>query len=128
MKSESMRATLRITKALADLQRLRIIMMLESGELCVCQIVAVLGLAPSTVSKHLSILADAGLVDCRKDGRWSYYSVPNKTSGVSVKQVLRWLSEALEKDHIAMDDKKKLTTVVATELDSLCRQQRTRND
>ena len=76
MNSEAMRSTLRITKALSDIQRLRILMILRAGELCVCQIIAVVGLAPSTVSKHLSILSAADLVDSRKDGRWAYYRLP----------------------------------------------------
>ncbi len=76
MGTGAMRTTLKITKALADRQRVRILMMLRSGELCVCRIVAVLGLAPSTVSKHLSLLSDAGLLDCRKEGRWAYCRLP----------------------------------------------------
>jgi DNA-binding transcriptional ArsR family regulator len=47
--------------------------MLTSGELCVCQVTEVLQLAPSTVSKHMSILRQAGLVEARKEGRWIYY-------------------------------------------------------
>ena len=91
MNSVAMRSTLRITKALADIQRLRILMMLRTGELCVCQIIAVLGLAPSTVSKHLSILSGAGLVDSRKDGRWAFYRLPQGAELKAVKPVLKWL-------------------------------------
>jgi DNA-binding transcriptional ArsR family regulator len=60
------------TKALADETRVRTLLSLRQGELCVCQITELFGLAPSTVSKHLSILFQAGLVDSRKDGRWMY--------------------------------------------------------
>ncbi len=62
----------RVHKALAHSARLRILAMLGGGELCVCQITAVLGLAPSTVSAHLKELRTAGLVEERKDGRWVY--------------------------------------------------------
>ena len=121
-----MRATLRITKALADLQRVRILMMLGPGELCVCQIVEVLGLAPSTISKHLSILSAAGLVDFRKDGRWMYYRLPEGTSGAVVRPVLKWLGDTLKNDHTIEQDAKKLRTVVSCDPGSLCRRQRGR--
>ena len=62
-----------ITKALADEQRVRVLLALERGELCVCQIVELMGLATSTISKHMSILKQARLVDSRKQGRWIYY-------------------------------------------------------
>ncbi|HSW02527.1 MAG TPA: metalloregulator ArsR/SmtB family transcription factor [Sedimentisphaerales bacterium] len=67
-----MRDVLDLTKAMADGNRLRVLMALTGGELCVCQIVELLQLAPSTVSKHMSILRQAGLVEGRKDGRWMY--------------------------------------------------------
>ncbi len=64
-----------VHKALAHPARLRIMAMLRAGELCVCQLTAVLGLAPSTVSQHLSDLKRAGLIAERKDGRWVHYSL-----------------------------------------------------
>ena len=73
-----MKDFLNITKALADENRLRMLMALQDGELCVCQITELMGLAMSTVSKHLSILYQAGLVNARKEGRWMYYSLPGK--------------------------------------------------
>src|ERR1017187_7221762 len=76
-----MRDCLNITKALSDENRLRMLMALRDGELCVCQLTELMGLAMSTVSKHLSILYQAGLVAARKDARWMYYSLPRK--GVS---------------------------------------------
>jgi DNA-binding transcriptional ArsR family regulator len=74
----SMREFMAITKALADEKRVRALQALQDGELCVCQITELFGLAASTISKHLSILYQAGLVDSRKDGRWIYYSLPAK--------------------------------------------------
>ena len=62
MRNDEIRTVLRVTKALSDGQRIRIMMLLRGGELCVCRIVEVLALAPSTVSKHLSILSEADLV------------------------------------------------------------------
>ena len=126
MNSETMRATLRVTKALADSQRVRILMMLEPGELCVCQIVEVLGLAPSTVSKHLSILAAADLVMVRRDGRWAHYHLPSPAAGVFTEPVLAWLGDALRDDERIVQDAKKLKAVTADNPEDLCRRQRTR--
>ena len=64
---------LNVTKALAEENRLRILLALGVEELCVCQIIELLELAPSTVSKHMSVLKQARMVDSRKDGRWTYY-------------------------------------------------------
>jgi ArsR family transcriptional regulator, arsenate/arsenite/antimonite-responsive transcriptional repressor len=64
----------RTYKALAHPVRLRVLAMLDGGELCVCQMTAVTGLAPSTVSAHLSDLKSAGLLVERKEGRWVSYA------------------------------------------------------
>jgi len=124
MNGEAMRATLRVTKALADLQRVRILLMLQPDELCVCQIVEVLGLAPSTVSKHLSVLNDAGLLDSRKDGRWMYYRLPEGSAGEFVRPVLKWIGVALKGDDAIRRDAATLKRVVACDPESLCRRQR----
>lgn len=62
-----------VAQALGDGTRLRALLALRGGELCVCDLIALLGLAPSTVSKHLALLWQAGLVERRKEGRWHYY-------------------------------------------------------
>ena len=62
-----------VIKALADENRVRALLALRSHELCVFQVTELLGLAPSTVSKHTSILKQARLVDSRKNGHWIYY-------------------------------------------------------
>lgn len=64
-----------IFKALGDETRLRILNILASGELCVCDIMEVLSLPQSKVSRHLALLRHAGLVIVRKEGLWVYYSV-----------------------------------------------------
>lgn len=124
MNGETMRATLRITKALADLQRVRILMLLEAHELCVCQIIEVLALAPSTISRHLSILNAAGLVDWRKKGRWVYFRLPDGTDGAFVRPVLKWLGNSLENDGMIEADAKHLKAVIAADPKCICRKQR----
>ena len=71
---------LNITKALAEENRLRILLALDGAELCVCQLVELLELAPSTVSKHMSVLRQARLVESRKDGRWMHYRLADDGS------------------------------------------------
>ena len=126
MQSDAMRETLRITKALADIQRVRILMMLGAGELCVCQIVEVLALAPSTVSKHLAVLSGAGLVDMRKAGRWAYYRLPAGTAGAFMRPVLKWLVNKLKNDGTIEKDAGNLKRVVVCDPGGLCRLQRKR--
>lgn len=60
----------RVGKALADVSRLRILAALDGRELCVCHLIPLLGLDPSTVSRHVGVLREAGLVAVRKEGRW----------------------------------------------------------
>lgn len=62
-------------KALADDSRLKILWMLEGRELCVCEIQEVLGLAQSTVSRHLQILEDVGFVISSRNGLWKNYQL-----------------------------------------------------
>ena len=128
MSGEAVRTTMRITKALADVQRVRILMLLERGELCVCQIVEVLSLAPSTTSKHLSILSAAGLVDSRKDGRWAYYRLPEGEAGEAVRPVLRWVGQAVRHDEMVEQDARNLAEVLTFDPEVVARRQRRRGD
>jgi ArsR family transcriptional regulator len=64
-----------IFKALSDETRLRIIKLLEQGELCVCDITAALDMVQPKVSFHLSALKEAGLIKDRKEGKWIHYSL-----------------------------------------------------
>ncbi len=67
-----------ITKALADPNRVRVLLALDSAELCVCQLVELFGRAPSTVSKHLSILTECELLKQEQNGREMYYHLNPK--------------------------------------------------
>ncbi len=62
-------------KAFSDPARVRIAAALQSGELCVCELSDALELGQSTLSSHLQVLRQAGLVTVRKDGKWSYYAL-----------------------------------------------------
>ena len=119
-----MKDLLDIFKALADRQRLRALMLLQGGELCVCQIIAVLGLAPSTVSKHLTVLKAAGLVEDRKVGRWVYYRWPNDRAAPAVRASLRLARTHLAGDDTAKQDRRALARVMKSDPEDLCRLQR----
>jgi DNA-binding transcriptional ArsR family regulator len=114
-----MKEFMSIAKALADENRVRILMFLRKGELCVCQIIEMLQLAPSTVSKHLAILRSAGLIDSRKNGRWIYYSLSREASP-SVLGALRWIRESLSQSKRVMADDHELERVRAACLEELC--------
>jgi ArsR family transcriptional regulator, arsenate/arsenite/antimonite-responsive transcriptional repressor len=62
-----------LLKALADPTRLRIVLLLTGGELCVCDLKEVLGLPQSTVSRHMATLKSAGVAGDRRDGKWVHY-------------------------------------------------------
>ena len=112
-----------ITKALADPNRVRILLALRRGELCVCQITELFGLAFSTISKHLSILQHAGLIQSRKTERWVYYRLPGKSASTAVREGLDWLKKSLAKTDEAIADVKKLNRVLKTDLAEICRRQ-----
>lgn len=73
LNEKTLSSEVRIFKALADTNRLKIIKLLKEGELCVCELTAVLTTSQSTVSHHLSVLKNAGLIKERKEGKWSYF-------------------------------------------------------
>jgi len=124
MKSSGMNPALRIAKALADQQRMRMLLLLQDRELCVCQIIAVLELAPSTISKHLSILSSAGLVEHRKEGRWAYYRLAGGSADLMTRSAVQWVTKSLRHDEAMAKDMKKLTGVLRCDPEVLCRQQR----
>src|SRR6476660_8685823 len=99
-----MREVMNITKALADENRVRTLLALREGELCVCQITELFGLAPSTMSKHLSILHQAALVESRKDGRWICYRLPRNGTSPAVRNAIRWLEQSLAEDQRIVED------------------------
>lgn len=110
-----------VTKALADDSRVRIMMALLHGELCVCQITGLLNLAPSTVSKHLSILHGAGLVDTRKDSRWVYYRIAGKNASAEARSAVRWLRASLKDNPRITEDNKALARICGTAPEDPCK-------
>ena len=118
-----MRDFMAITKALADANRVRMLLALQGGELCVCQITELFGLAASTISKHLSILYRAGLVDSRKDGRWIYYSLPTKEASSPTREAIRLVARSLADDSHTIEDAARLKKILAMDPVELCKRQ-----
>jgi ArsR family transcriptional regulator len=115
--------TLNIAKALADGSRMRVIAALMSrDELCVCQITEMLQLAPATVSRHMTILQHARLVQSRKEGRWVFY----RLTAAFPDLLYQWLTGALADSAEIRADRGRLQTILACDPDDLCRRQKNR--
>lgn len=112
-----------ITRALADESRVRTLLALRQGELCVCQITELFGLAPSTISRHLSILSQAGLVQSRKNGRWIYYRLSGRNAPVAVREAIDWVEKALARDPLVARDGRSLTRILKQDPVELCKRQ-----
>ena len=95
-----MKPFIKIMKALSDPNRVKIIKLLQHKEMCVCEMQAALKLAQPTVSKHLKILEEAGLVDFKKDGLWVNYFIADGKSSPYAASMLgnlqHWLNEDSE--------------------------------
>jgi DNA-binding transcriptional ArsR family regulator len=124
MRTSGIQSVLQITKALADRQRIRMLMILKGRELCVCQIISAFNLAPSTISKHLALLSSAGLVQYRKDGRWTYYRLPGGAADPMARSVLRWLEESLRGDALVEQDAMNIAKILERDPEVICRQMR----
>jgi ArsR family transcriptional regulator len=109
-----------ITKALADENRVRALLALEAQELCVCQIIELLELAPSTVSKHMSVLRQARLVEARKDGRWMYYRLAGDQASPDIKEALKWVCRSLADDSQIRNDAGRLKVILKIDPKELC--------
>ena len=86
-----------VLKAAADPTRVRILKILEGGEMCVCQVIAILALGQSTVSKHLFLLRAAGLIRDRRDRKWVHYSLDRGSDSPYAARMLRNLRGWLER-------------------------------
>jgi DNA-binding transcriptional ArsR family regulator len=119
-----MRELLAITKALADEQRLRILAALQGRELCLCQIVELLGLATSTVSRHVSLLHQAQLVESRKEGRWAYFRLADGQAPAAAQQSLAVVLKALDRDPQRKADRQRIREILKREPEEICCEQR----
>ena len=115
-----MRHFLQVTRALSDESRVKILLFLTHSELCLCQIIELLKLSPSTVSKHMSVLAQAGLVDVRREGRWHYYRLAEEPEP-AVSAAYDFLHKANPKSTHLEKDRRLLKEVLKVDKEELCR-------
>lgn len=109
--------TLDVTKALANPARLRILAALEKSECCVCQLTAVLDLAPSTVSAHLSELRRAGFLLDRKDGKIVFYRLSGRPE---LKSWLKATFAGIRDDEKIAADRAFLDRVKTVDVQTFC--------
>jgi ArsR family transcriptional regulator len=95
-----MKSFVKVMKALSDPNRVKIIKLLQQKLMCVCELQAALNLAQPTVSKHLKILEEAGLVDYKKEGLWVNYFLADGRGSPYAASLLgnlkHWLNEDAE--------------------------------
>ncbi|MEA3508062.1 MAG: metalloregulator ArsR/SmtB family transcription factor [Synergistota bacterium] len=106
---------LSLFKAFSDPARIRIVMALKGQELCLCNLEEILGLSPSTVSRHVSILKREGFLDSRKNGKWTYFSLLPLMEGSLKSEILRCISDSLEGDPAVRNDIMKAKELKKTE-------------
>ncbi|WP_293984050.1 helix-turn-helix transcriptional regulator [uncultured Clostridium sp.] len=85
-------ANAKVFKAFCDEKRLRILEMLQSGEKCACHLLDKMDIGQSTLSHHMKILCESGVVQGRKEGKWTYYSISSEGSE-SAQKLLKKLLE-----------------------------------
>lgn len=113
-----MKELLKAAKALSDGNRLKALKLLEGRDLCVCELTAALGLAQSTVSKHLSLLEDAGLVERVKDGLYVNYRLARENGSPYAGPLLGLMAGWLNEDKDIRDLK---ASLVGIDRQVLCR-------
>ena len=112
-----MQKAMQMFRALADETRLRILNLLCRRELCVCQIVEILGLGQSKVSRHLAHLRHAGLVTDRREGLWIYYCLARPTRPLHGR-VIEWLRQT--ENGLPMSEADRETLDNLSECDASC--------
>jgi len=112
-----------IARALSDPGRVRILLVLRRRELCVCQITELFGFDPSTMSKHLSILHHAGLIQSRKTGRWVHYRLPDDPVPPAIREALDWVKKFPGRTAGARTDTRHLDKILKMDVSEICRRQ-----
>jgi ArsR family transcriptional regulator, arsenate/arsenite/antimonite-responsive transcriptional repressor len=120
-KINNLRGFLNITGAISDETRIRILMILDIHELCVCQITETLELAPSTISKHLSILENADLISRRKVGRWVFYKLNEAKTFTPVIDALKLVKGSASQSQNIILDRKKIKSLLKEDINTICK-------
>ncbi|MDF1809584.1 MAG: metalloregulator ArsR/SmtB family transcription factor [Phycisphaerales bacterium] len=113
-----------LNNVLSDPNRIRLLLACLDRERCVCQLVELLDLSNASISKHLSMLKRAGLLDSRKEGRWVHYRSPESPTDL-VRDSLQLVKSHTQDDAIIIADREKLKSIDAIDPCDLARMQRT---
>lgn len=111
-----MNELLSLFKALSDETRLRVVKLLENGELCVCHLVAAVDMSQSKVSFHLKVLKEAGLVKDRREGKWMYYRL--NESDLFKRLLFLSVADRVGEEEVAAD-RERLETFIASRAEPL---------
>jgi len=101
-----------VAQALSDASRVRALLALDAQELCACQLVELLRLAPSTVSRHMAMLQQAHLVESRKSSRWVHYRIRRKSAPAEAREALAWVRRAASRDPAVTADRRRLARIL----------------
>jgi ArsR family transcriptional regulator len=107
-----MKDAVKIFKALSDPTRLRITLLLLRRELCVCELMFILGMEQSRISHHMRVLREADIAEDVRDGRWIIYRVPEEARGLLEGLVSGALRERIALSREALGDVEKLEDCV----------------
>jgi ArsR family transcriptional regulator len=116
-----MRSIVKALKALSDETRLRILGLLLVRECCVCEVMQALDISQTRASRNLAILYDADLLNLRKEGLWSLYSIKDEGVTPYVSQLLNAVRQALEANEMAMQDRERLAKAERVGPECVCR-------
>ena len=114
-----MNALVLTAKALADPTRVRILAALRGGELCVCELSDALDVAQSTLSTHLQVIRDSGLVRTRRDGKWVYYALEPAAKRL-LRSVFGYFNGDVDHDPLLRRDESRLRKRLAEREDGSC--------
>ena len=92
-----------IFKAFCDENRIMILQMLKNGEKCACELLEEMNITQPTLSHHMKILCDSGIVEGRRDGKWTYYSISG-TGVAAARQYLDLLTNAEETKSVCCEE------------------------
>jgi ArsR family transcriptional regulator len=118
-----MKCAVKIFKALSDPTRLRIMLLLKQRELCVCELMFILGMEQSRISHHMRVLRDAGIAEDIRDGRWIIYRVPAETRPLLEGLLCGDLEERLGPSNEAFKDRSKLELCIRENVRGRCKTQ-----
>jgi ArsR family transcriptional regulator len=98
----------KVLKALSDETRLRVVNLILERECCVCEVMQALGISQTRASRNLSLLCDAGLLERRKEGLWTLYSVNREDLPAHLAELLDAVHQTLATDRAAVQDRERL--------------------